>query len=291
MKGIAPWIQAHWDWRAAGNFICGGTGSGLLLFAAMGTLYGVPLEPLVLPAIFLVCAGLSLVWLELGRPWRFINVFFHPHTSWMTREALVAGPLVALGAAAFWFGRADLALTAALFGLIFLYCQARMLQAAKGIPAWREPLSILLLVITGLAEGQGLFLVLAATMPGIGSRMAAIGVPSLMVLITLRMWVWSSYRHKLEAGGAPVEAREVLVEMNSWFIFWGHVFPVILIGFGLLFPPGAGYLYLLAGIFVLIGGWYAKFSIVTRVAYNQGFAISRTPSRGGASGPGVAPGW
>ena len=291
MKGIAPWVQAHWDWRAAGNFICGGTGSGLLLFAALATLIGVPLEPLVLPAFVLVCAGLSLVWLELGRPWRFINVFFHPHTSWMTREAIVAMPLIAVGAAAVWFSSSDLALGAALLGLIFLYCQARMLQAAKGIPAWREPLAIMLLFVTGLAEGQGLFLVLAPILPGYAPRMAAIGVPSLLILIVLRMWVWASYRHKLEAGGAPIEARAVLGEMNGWFTFWGHVFPVIMIGLGLLFAPGAAFLYLLAGIFVLIGGWYAKFSIVTRAAYNQGFAIKRTPSRGGDSGPGVAPGW
>src|SRR5215472_9919177 len=28
-KGVAPWHQGHWDWKAAGNFICGGGGSGL----------------------------------------------------------------------------------------------------------------------------------------------------------------------------------------------------------------------------------------------------------------------
>jgi phenylacetyl-CoA:acceptor oxidoreductase subunit 2 len=27
----------------------------------------------------------------------------------------------------------------ALLGVLFLYCQGRILQAAKGIPAWREP--------------------------------------------------------------------------------------------------------------------------------------------------------
>ncbi len=291
MKGIAPWVQTHWDWRAAGNFICGGTGSGLLFFAAMATLYGVPVAPLVLPAIALIAVGLTLVWFELGRPWRFIHVFFNPHTSWMTREGIVAMPLLAVGAAAVWFARSDLALGAAALGLIFLYCQARMLQGAKGIPAWREPLSIMLLVVTGLAEGQGLVLVLAPILPGFAPIMAAVGIPSLLVLIVLRMWIWSAYRHKLEAGGAPIEARAVLSEMNNWFVFWNHVFPVILIGLGLLFPPGASFLYLLAGIFVLIGGWYAKFSIVTRVAYNQGFAIRHTPSRGGDSGPGVAPGW
>ena len=38
-------------------------------------------------------AGLTCVWLEIGRPLRAINVFFHPQTSWMTREGIVAVPI------------------------------------------------------------------------------------------------------------------------------------------------------------------------------------------------------
>ena len=30
---VAPWVQMSWDWRAAGNFIAGGTGAGLLIAA------------------------------------------------------------------------------------------------------------------------------------------------------------------------------------------------------------------------------------------------------------------
>ena len=47
---------------------------------------------------------------------------------------------------------------AAALALVFVYCQARILQAAKGIPAWREPLLVPLIVITGVTEGAGLFL-------------------------------------------------------------------------------------------------------------------------------------
>jgi hypothetical protein len=45
--------------------------------------------------------------------------------------------------------------------LAFVYCQARILQAATGIPAWREPLIVPLIVATGLAEGAGLWMLLA----------------------------------------------------------------------------------------------------------------------------------
>ncbi len=41
-------------------------------------------------AMAFVGAGLFCVWLEIGRPWRFLNVFRHPARSWMTREAIIA---------------------------------------------------------------------------------------------------------------------------------------------------------------------------------------------------------
>jgi hypothetical protein len=42
----------------------------------------------------------------------------------------------------------------------FLYCQARILRAAKGIPAWRTPWVVPLIVLSGLAEGGALLLLL-----------------------------------------------------------------------------------------------------------------------------------
>lgn len=291
MKGIAPWVQDHWDWRAAGNFILGGTGTGLLFFAALALAEGVPMLVTGVLSVVLVSAGLSLVWTELGRPWRFINVFFHPHTSWMTRESIIGMPLVVVGLAAAWFQRVDLAGFAALLGLCFLYCQARMLQAAKGIPAWREPLAVLLMVITGLTEGEGLFLLVAPALEVRTGVIAHLGGPSLLVLIVLRMWVWAAYRQRLEDGRAPMAALAVLREMNPWLTALGHVAPVLLICMGFLFPQGAALFFALAGLCAVGGGWYLKFSLVTRAAYNQGFALAHTPARGGKSGPGTAPGW
>ena len=29
-RGVEPWHQKHWDWKAAGNFLCGGAGAGLV---------------------------------------------------------------------------------------------------------------------------------------------------------------------------------------------------------------------------------------------------------------------
>ena len=160
--GPAPWQQTQWDWRAAGNFVCGGAGGGLIAFAAMSGAQGPVLAVLLLGGLALVGTGLVCVWLEIGRPLRALHVFFNPRTSWMTREgfaALLLMPVVLAAAA----GLPGFDWLAAVLALAFVYCQGRILKAAKGIPAWREPLIVPLLVFTGLAEGGGLWLKPAAS--------------------------------------------------------------------------------------------------------------------------------
>ena len=70
---IAPWRQANWDARAAANFIGGGSGTGLLIAAAVASAAGAPYRPLALVALALVAIGLGCVWLEIGRPWRALQ--------------------------------------------------------------------------------------------------------------------------------------------------------------------------------------------------------------------------
>ncbi|MCC6212898.1 MAG: phenylacetyl CoA, partial [Burkholderiales bacterium] len=33
--GPKPWVQQHWDWRAATNFMLGGAGAGLIFAAGL----------------------------------------------------------------------------------------------------------------------------------------------------------------------------------------------------------------------------------------------------------------
>ena len=93
------------------------------------------------------------MWAEIGRPLRALHVFFNPQTSWMTREGMVAMLLmpVGLASAVLW---PQLAPAAAVLALGFIYCQGRILHMAKGIPAWREPRVVPLIVATGLAEAE-----------------------------------------------------------------------------------------------------------------------------------------
>ena len=137
--------------------MCGGTGIGLYTFAAVATVLGAPPLPLVPLAILLVAIGLFLVLLKIGRPLRFAYVLRQPQRSWMAREAWLALIFFPLAALAFWFDWRPALVAAAVAGLLFLFSQAMMLKEAKGIPAWREPLIVPLIITTGLAEGGGLF--------------------------------------------------------------------------------------------------------------------------------------
>ena len=150
-------LQSNWDARAALNFMCGGTGAGLMIAAAV---LGLPYTSVAIALILIGC-GLGAVWFELGRPLRAVHVFFNPFTSWMTRESFAAVLLFALGIGTF-FVRVLLP-AAALAAALFLYCQARMLQGGTGIPAWRAPGTVARLVTTGLAEGLGLALIFSTS--------------------------------------------------------------------------------------------------------------------------------
>ena len=64
------------------------------------------------------------------------------------------------------------------------------------------------------------------------------------------------------------------------------------IALGLLVTSAAAVLFAIAGLLAFATGWLLKFTIITRAAYNQGFALNHTPVRGsGYAGPAVKPGW
>jgi phenylacetyl-CoA:acceptor oxidoreductase subunit 2 len=274
---IGPRHQTNWDWRAACNFMFGGTGSGLVIVAAV-------LAPAQIvrvsaaAALLLVGAGLFFVWLEIGRPFRAINVFRHPSTSWMTREAIIAPLLFGFGALALWRG-SSFAWTAALAGAAFLFCQAQILKASRGIPAWRTAAIVPLIIATGLAEGAGLLIVVAALY---GISPAALPI-ALFVLLLGRGVAWRAYRAALREEGAP-EQTFIAVGACVWRVsILGQWTPALLALLALV--PGGDALpshaaALAAGVFAVYGGWLMKFTIVARAAYNQGFALPKLPVRG-----------
>ena len=90
-RGVEPALQQHWDWKASANFICGGIGSGLFVFAAMIGLRHPQVLPLGWLALAIMALGLPMLMLKIGKPLRAIYVLRQPRRSWMTREAWIAG--------------------------------------------------------------------------------------------------------------------------------------------------------------------------------------------------------
>ncbi len=287
---IGPQQQHNWDWRAAANFIGGGSGSGLLLAAAVAAPTGIDIRLAATAALLLVAGGLGLVWLETGRPARFANVFRNRRSSWMTREAWTALLLLPLAAATAVTGWLPLLLAAALPAALFLYCQARILKAARGIPAWRLDEIVPLVVATGLAEGAGLLLLL---LPLVGSpRPPAAFLGTLVLALVLVRWFnWRCYWKSL-GRGAPVGSLRALAPAGHFLLLAGTVLPALL-GLALTLEPAVQPLLMgLTGAAMTAAGWLLKLVLIIRAGYNQGYAIPAAPARGaGRSGPGSRPGW
>jgi len=283
----APRLQRNWDSRAACNFIGGGSGAGLLLAAAAASLSGWPYFPAGILAAALIGLGLLMVWLEIGRPLRALNVFFHPQTSWMSREAFLALPVLALSGLAILLDQpfvplpfqtrgpvAVLAWAVAAAGLVFLYCQARILRASRGVPAWSEPALQWVIVTTGIAEGLGLLLLLSVAV----APPPAWAVAAAIVAVAARAGAWERYRYRVKLN-APAQAAAVLDRASLSIHLFGHLLAaILLIGSLAMRPsivPAA-----VAGLLLFASGAYSKFVVVTRAAFTHGFSVPFMPVRG-----------
>lgn len=290
-RGVEPSLQLHWNWKAAGNFLCGGAGSGLFAVAAGFGIAGLPFRALALAALALVAFGLFLLIFKIGRPLRSLYVLLQPQRSWMSREAWVAAAFFPLGLLAVWFESAVLLGAAAILGLLFLYCQSMIVYAAKGIPAWRTPQIVPLLALTGLTEGAGLFAALCSFLPEPTPLVLPVAA-ALLVLIAARGLAWMAYSTALHQAGAPTRTFAALDAYRPWFIGLGLVLPAAAVGFSFFATSSATVLLAVGGLSAFAAGWVFKFVLVTHAGYNQGFALDHTPVRGfGTAGPMVKPGW
>jgi phenylacetyl-CoA:acceptor oxidoreductase subunit 2 len=209
----------------------------------------------------------------------------------MAREAWIAAIFFPLAALAAWLESPAMMIPAATVGLGFLFSQAMILKEARGIPAWRTPRIVPLILITGLAEGSGLFLAVSALLPSL-SQMVQMTAASAVTLAALRACAWRSYLGDLTKGGAPTRSLAVLDALRPWFFVLGLAVPSMLIAVAFLAPAVQTPLFFFAAIGIFAAGVALKLVVVTRAGYNQGFALAHTPVRGcGIAGPQVKPGW
>jgi phenylacetyl-CoA:acceptor oxidoreductase subunit 2 len=269
--------QTVWDARAATNVVCGGAGAGVIVFAAFANAGARTTSALLVVGAALVATGLACVWFEIGRPLRALNVFFHPRTSWMSREAFVATLLLPIAALAAMRVPGVLAVTVAL-ALAFVVCQGKMLQAARAIPAWREPLVAPIIVTTGLVEGGGLVVAAVAALGG----GASIAVVPFAALVLVRGLGVARYMHRL-ATIAAHPAHAALVPSARLLLVAGTVLPLALVAlaaFDAFTPAPARAALVAAGLAAAAGGFHFKYTLVLRAGFVQAVALAHLPVRG-----------
>ena len=262
--------QTLWDFRAAMNLTMGGMGLGLAVMAYLGHLFGglteAALITLYVAGAVCMTVGLFFVFLEIGRKRRFLYVLKRPQTSWMTRETyFVALFYPALVADMLW-PQAPLHLLIAVAAAGFLWSQAMILYAAKGIPAWRAPLIPWMLVATGLLEGTGLLAVAVALFPGqpgSWSNLAAAG----LALALANAGLWHGYRKAARARGIGPLARRSIEAISAALHLVGHALPAGLFGAALIAAKGGPVSLALAGAAAVAGGVLWKFTVITRACH------------------------
>lgn len=281
-------LQTFWDYRAAMNFIMGGMSSGLVIMATLAHfvsgLSDAALLHLTVTAGIGMAIGLSFVFFEIGRKMRFWRVLLRPQSSWMTRETYAVAVFYPALAADLIWPSTLLHLVVALSALAFLYCQAQILYAAKGIPAWRVDLMPTMLILTALLEGVGLL--------GIASGLASWRFEASMTFIS--MWgvglailcalMWQRYIAYAKPNGIPPLAREELHRITPTLRLLGHLSPIILFALASAFSYS---MLAIAGGFAVIGGIVWKYTVIARASHQQGFAMPKMPQRG--SGTRAAP--
>lgn len=268
-------LQRYWDIRAAGNFSFGGTGGGLIIASALALAVDAASVLAILCGLGLIALGLFCVWLEIGRPWRAFNVFFHPRTSWMTREALLVPPLFAAGCATLLDVR-----FAALAGALaagFLYCQARMLHASRGIPAWCQDEVVPLIVATGIAEGAGAYLVVATPSNFMIAFTLAAGIA--------REVAREAYRRGLNRTKAPAGTLAWFSLPEENLLTAARLGSIVLLALALGGLPTAA----AGGLLAVLTGWGLKAMLIVRAAFTRGHVIEHAPTRGRGGGQLVVP--
>lgn len=277
--GGAARRQRRWDLRAAGNFIGGGTGTGLIVTSAVAALAGAPARLPLAAGLGFVLLGLGLVWLEVGKPWRALNVFFHPQTSWMTREGMVGVLLVPACLLGIATDSPALAMLAAAVAVGFLYCQGRILRAARGIPAWRQDAIVPFMLASGLAEGSGLALLLV--------RPAAPAIAFTLFAALLREAAWQDYRGALARDPTAAPGLGTLAAPAGRAAHAALLAAIALLVLALAIALAAGSPIAtvagpLGGIITVLAAWWVKVLLITRAAFTRGAAVPVVPVRGAA---------
>jgi phenylacetyl-CoA:acceptor oxidoreductase subunit 1 len=284
-------LQTLWDWRAAMNWICGGIASGFAFMVWAASIAGL-INPARVPEAHLgagaiMALGLLFVFWKIGRKLRFWRAVLRPQSSWMTRELYVVALFYPAIFANLLWPAAWLSAAAGLLGLGFLYCQAKILHLARGIPAWRAPLVPWMIVASGLLEGLGLLALALAWHRDAGASVSGVLLLAGVALAVIHAVLWVAYRTSARAEGIVPLSRRVIERISPALHVVGHAIPALAFALASAAPAVAPLFLAVGGIAAIAGGAYWKYSLIVRGGYQQGFVVPKVPQRG--SGARAAP--
>jgi len=112
---------------------------------------------------------------------------------------------------------------------------------------------------------------------------------ALVALLLVRALLWKRYLFGFKTTAAPDRSVQALATIDRPFVILGHVLPAALVAAAVLGAPGVASLMIAAGLLSTGAGWMLKYTLVTRAAFTERFALLRLPVRGcGTGSPAVS---
>jgi len=293
--------QKEWKEIIAIYLYLAGMGAGSFVIGTLMTWLGVGLDSSFLPSIDLfgytlnltkvpvlwgpvmVAVGAPFLILDLGIKWRFMYACLNPRTSWVARGFIILSIFIVLGLillaksvlpfgwlraeSIFWRIPEVIAFAFAFGTAIYT---GILLKATKSIPLWDTSLLPLLFLVSALSTGS-MAIILSTLSTGLLShdsvplKFIMHGEQILVVVEGIVLYLFLSRRYRAAEQGKDSVRLLLFGEMR--LLFWGgivvlgFIFPVILESIDSLFH-GNGALILVAGGFLLCGGFFLRLAVL-----------------------------
>lgn len=265
----APGKGVLWGWEVSAYVLTKAVAAGAFLIPILGGYFMEIPPPIkrigaVVAFIFLAITGVLLI-MDLGRPDRFLNVLFRPQfKSWLSRGSYIitayGGLLTAWLIASFAGFESFLKFIeppAVIFALLSAVYTAFLFAQAKGRDFWQSPMLGLHMLIHSLMAGFAVFLI-AGLLVGISvNLLMALTFLTVITLIfhLITLTIELTTTHTTDDAHATVKmitSGEFSRKFWLGMILVGNTLPLLLI------LIGQPLTYVLAGILILIGLWFAE---------------------------------
>ena len=270
--------QDTFGWLLSLEVFLAGAGGGSFLFGFIYTLlkkYQTAAQTGMVAGIFLVIIGVVLLFVDLRKKKRFYRVAFNK-TSWIARGTWFLTIFILTGLIYLSSGYAGymemesipakiIGVVSAVFAVCIMSYTGFLLGAAKRIPLWNTSGLPILFFFSSLYTGKAVILLIAAfqELPAGEALHSLVAVQ--FILVIMQMIALGTFLGMAAYGGTTLSESALLLLKN-------HLFALLVIILGLLIPFGLfGYQVLVnnvfmlsvpASIFLLIGGFYLRYSIL-----------------------------